>query len=78
MAEPVAEFHYTSYGYNLLGAAIEGASGMSYGDYMRKKIWQPMGMSSTRMDDPHELIPNRVRGYRMRGGRLENADFIRP
>ena len=32
-------YSYSSYGYNLLGAAVEGASGMSFGDYMTKNIW---------------------------------------
>ncbi len=76
VAEPGSRYSYTSYGYNLLGAAIEGASGKSYGDYMRETVWGPMGMDATRMDDPYELIPNRVRGYRLQNGRLENSEFV--
>lgn len=59
VAEPGTRYSYTSYGYNLLGAVIEAASGMSYGEYMRQNVWQPLGMSDTRMDDPLEVIPNR-------------------
>lgn len=76
VAEPGERYSYTSYGYNLLGAAIEGVSGVSYGEFMAERVWGPMGMKTTRMDDPYELILNRVRGYRLRGGRLENSEFV--
>ena len=76
VAEPGTRYSYSSYGYNLLGAIIEAASGMSYGDYMRQNIWQPLGMNDTRMDDPLEVIPNRVRGYQLVNGKLKNSEFI--
>ena len=76
VAEPGTKYSYTSYGYVLLGAAIESASGQSYGDYMREHIWQPLGMNGTRMDDPLEIIPHRVRGYQILEGRLLNSEFI--
>ena len=69
-------YTYSSYGYNLLGAAIEGASGMSFGDYMKKNIWDPMEMKNTRIDDPDALIPNRARGYRILDGEIKNSEFV--
>jgi CubicO group peptidase (beta-lactamase class C family) len=76
VAEPGARFRYTSYGYNLLGAVIEGASGQSYGDYMHAAIWGPLGMASTRLDDPLALIPHRVRGYQLVGSQLQHSEFV--
>jgi len=76
VAEPGTKFSYSSHGYNLLGAVIEGASKQSYGDYMREHIWQPLGMKDTRMDDPLALIPNRVRGYQLINGELKNSEFV--
>ena len=76
VAEPGTRYSYSSYGYNLLGAIIEAASGMSYGDYMRQNIWQPLGMLDTRMDDPLDVIPNRVRGYQLVNGQVKNSEFI--
>lgn len=77
VAEPGTQFNYSSYGYNLLGAVIEEASGQSYGDFMRERLWEPLGMDATRMDDPDAIIPNRVRGYR-RGpdGEVINSEFV--
>ena len=44
---------------------------MSYGDYMRQNVWQPLGMTDTRMDDPLDVIPNRVRGYQLINGQVK-------
>ena len=76
VAEPGTRYSYSSYGYNLLGAAIEGASGKSYGEYMRTNVWDPLGMASVQLDDPVALIPNRVRGYRLVDSAVANAEFI--
>lgn len=76
VAEPGTKFSYSSYGYNLLGAVIEGASGLSYADYMRANVWGPLGMSATRLDDPIAVIPNRVRGYQLIDGKIANSEFV--
>ncbi len=76
VAEPGTKFSYSSYGYNLLGAIIESASKQPYADYMRERIWQPLGMNDTRMDDPLALIANRVSGYQIINNELKNSEFI--
>jgi CubicO group peptidase (beta-lactamase class C family) len=76
VAEPGTRYSYSSYGYNLLGAIVEAASGMPYGEYMRQNVWQPLGMNETRMDDPLEVIPNRVRGYQLIDGKVKNSEFV--
>lgn len=76
VAEPGTRFRYTSYGYNLLGAVIEGASGESYGGYMRRHVWGPLGMDATVLDDPDAVIAHRVRGYRLAGTALKNSEFV--
>jgi CubicO group peptidase (beta-lactamase class C family)/Flp pilus assembly protein TadD len=76
IAEPATRFSYSSYGYNLLGAVIEAASEKTYGEYLRENVWQPLGMSDTRMDDPREIIPHRVRGYQLIKGQLMNSEFV--
>jgi CubicO group peptidase (beta-lactamase class C family) len=74
--EPGTKFLYTTSGYNLLGAAIENASGQSFGDYMRQQIWSPLDMNDTRMDNPRDIWGGRVRGYELVGGQIKNADFV--
>ena len=76
VAEPGTRYSYSSYGYNLLAAIVEAASGMSFGDYMKQNVWAPAGMTDTRLDDPDDVIPNRVRGYRLVNGQVKNSEFV--
>ncbi len=72
--EPGTRFSYTTYGYNLLGAAVEGASGMKFLDYLRRHIFEPAGLRRMRDDNVYDLIPERARGYRrVLGGKIENC-----
>ncbi|MEX2112813.1 MAG: serine hydrolase domain-containing protein [Pirellulales bacterium] len=64
---PGEKFSYTTYGYNLLGTAIEGASGEEYVAYVQKHILEPCGIESMRADNPNLIIPHRAAGYRLHG-----------
>lgn len=61
--EPGTKYSYTTYGYTLLGCAIEGASGQSYIDYMTEHVFTPAGMTRTQQDFHYFVIPDRARGY---------------
>lgn len=76
VAEPGTRYNYSTYGYNLLGAVIEGAAGQAYGDYIKEHIFNPLGMTNSRLDDPVDIIPNRVRGYRLLQGQLKNSEYV--
>lgn len=76
VAEPGTKYNYSSYGFNLLGAVIEEASGQSYGAYIKKHIFDPLGMENSRMDDPEDLISNRVSGYRLIKSEVKNSEFV--
>jgi len=76
IAEPGTRFHYTSYGYNLLAAAVETAAAVPFGDYLRDHVWRPAGITSARMDDPLAIIPHRVRGYQFVDGQVRNSEFV--
>jgi CubicO group peptidase (beta-lactamase class C family) len=73
---PGTKFLYSSYGYNLLGAAVEGASGESYLDYLRRNVFEPAGMFGARDDDLRALIPHRAQGYlKTSSGELRNSEL---
>jgi serine beta-lactamase-like protein LACTB len=75
--EPGTKYLYSSYGYNLLGCVIEGASGMKYADYVRENIFKPAGMDRIRVDDHFEIIPNRAQGYQKNArGELRNSGLL--
>lgn len=72
--EPGTRYLYSSYGYNLLGAAVEGASGRGFVDYLRENVFGPAGMRDTGPDDVLAIIPNRAQGYaRSASGELRNS-----
>lgn len=75
--EPGSEYSYSTYGYDVLGCIVQGASRMRFMDYLRENIFAPTGMSSTRVDDPYSIIPNRAAGYQSeKEGGLRNAPFV--
>ncbi|HEY6552881.1 MAG TPA: serine hydrolase domain-containing protein [Vicinamibacteria bacterium] len=74
VAEPGTRFVYSTYGYNLLGAAVEGATGKPFFEALREGVLGPAGMVSTRVDEVAPLIPNRAQGYiRLPSGDLRNS-----
>jgi CubicO group peptidase (beta-lactamase class C family) len=76
LQEPGTKYSYSTYGYDVLGCAIEGASSMTYENYIRENILKPAGMSLTGVDDVFELIPTRARDYgKTRDGVLRNTGF---
>jgi CubicO group peptidase (beta-lactamase class C family) len=48
-ARPGERWFYLNEGYILLGGIIEKLSGLSYADYVRKKILEPLGMTEHRI-----------------------------
>jgi CubicO group peptidase (beta-lactamase class C family) len=50
-------------GYILLSAALESASGRSFGDLLAETIAAPAGMGSTMIDDPRRFLPGRTNFY---------------
>ncbi len=47
IAERNEYFRYSNVGYSLLGLAIENASGLSYAEYCRLRIVEPLGLTRT-------------------------------
>ena len=54
---------YSSTGYHLLGMIIERVSGKPWGQFLHDRIFAPLGMTSTRVYSPFDIIPNRASGY---------------
>lgn len=50
VGESYGEFSYANANYDLLGRLVEGVSGLSYGDYLRRNLWGPLGMADACLD----------------------------
>lgn len=74
---PGEDWRYNNSGYALLGAIIERVSGQSYADYLRTRLFEPLGMKNTRVETQTSIIPGRVRGYQVGPGRaITNSDYL--
>ena len=72
--QPRSKYLYTTYGFNLIGAAVEAAAGTSFLAYVRENIFKPAGMVTIRADNQRDVIRNRSRGYaKDKDGRLINT-----
>ena len=60
---PGDQYHYSTYGYNLLAGVVESVSARSFDAHLRANIFAPAGMSSTLLERPQELVRYRARQY---------------
>lgn len=61
--EPGSKRKYSNGGFLVLGAIIEKASGQTYYDFVRERIYKPIGMSDTESYESDSVIPNMAEGY---------------
>jgi CubicO group peptidase (beta-lactamase class C family) len=57
----------------LAGLIVEKASGMTYEDYVEKKIFAPLGMTRSMYCNSAEDVPRRANGYSVRNGVIGRA-----
>ena len=76
---PGSSNRYSNAGYILLGLVIEKISGMSYDDYVKTKIFAPLGMNDTSAYDSDGIVPKRATNYtRGEDGTLRTNIHMRP
>jgi serine beta-lactamase-like protein LACTB, mitochondrial len=77
VAKPGTKFHYSTYGYTVLGCVLEGATGEKYVDYVKENIFEPAGMEETRDDNFFAIVPHRTRWYHKdSSGVVQNAGVL--
>lgn len=63
-AEPRKKYFYLNAGFTLLGLLIEKLTGESLEDYLRKRIWEPLGMErTTLLKERFNSDPDRMTAY---------------
>jgi CubicO group peptidase (beta-lactamase class C family) len=61
---PNLVFAYSNVGYTLLGHMVQKVSGMPYRQYMRERVFQPLGMNHTAFVSDRESGVQYAKGYR--------------
>lgn len=75
VAAPGESFQYSNFGYGLLEYIIERESGMNYADFLRKRIFGPLGMTHSTAGYPVELNGTIAVAYGPDGDALPIYDF---
>ena len=61
---PGAEYLYSNTNYNLAAIIVERVSGMSFAEFTRKNLFEPLGMTSTQWrDDYTRIVKGRATAY---------------
>jgi CubicO group peptidase (beta-lactamase class C family) len=70
-----SQYRYSNSGYVLLGLIVARASGLSFPEFVRTRIFQPLGMSATVAHvEGSDTVPRRAYGYSPRGGTFVQTD----
>ncbi len=64
---------YNNSAFWLLGLVIEKASGMTYKDYIEKKLFEPLGMKRSMYCDASVNVERRAHGYGIQNGVIRRA-----
>lgn len=70
---PGREHHYSSFGYNLAGAALEKAAGRPFWELVHDDLSAPLGMATFQPDYQWRKIPRRAVGY----AAVSSGTFVR-
>jgi serine beta-lactamase-like protein LACTB, mitochondrial len=61
--EPGTQYRYSTYGWILVSAAIEAAARVPFFTFMRKQIFEPLGMADTKVDSTTDSTADRAIYY---------------
>ncbi|HEV8429799.1 MAG TPA: serine hydrolase domain-containing protein [Pyrinomonadaceae bacterium] len=76
--EPGTNWNYSNIGYATLGILIGKITGKFYGEFLRERIFEPLGMTTARVISEADIVPNRAGGYRLVRGELKNQEWVSP
>ena len=75
--EPGQGWAYSNSAYVLLGALIEQVDGRSLAEAMKARLFDPLGLADTALDEAARVVRHRASGYTPRpGGGFDNAAYV--
>jgi CubicO group peptidase (beta-lactamase class C family) len=76
--KPGEKWEYSNLGFVTLGIMISKVTGKFYGEFLQERIFKPLGMTSTRIINEADIVPNRAAGYRLAQGEIKNQNWVSP
>ncbi|HBY62566.1 MAG TPA: penicillin-binding protein [Solibacterales bacterium] len=74
--DPGTKWEYSNSGYGLLGLIVESVSGMRYAEFLRKHVFDPLGMNDSGEEPLVDLLPHRAAGYSRLNDQYRNATYV--
>ena len=69
---PGTQWSYSNTGFNLAAIIVDRVSGMSFAEFSKRRIFEPLGMTSTHWRDDHRrIVKNRAIAYSTSAGAYE-------
>jgi CubicO group peptidase (beta-lactamase class C family) len=72
--DPGSRWSYSSSNYAIAGAVVEAVSGQPLGAFLKARIFDPLDMHDTAMDDARDVVPRRAAGYDR--ARIEEPGYL--
>ncbi len=73
IAEPGTLYSYSSYGFNLISAAMETAAEQPFLEFMQERVFEPLGLKHTLPDHAAAEVPQRTAFYQTLAGKTVPA-----
>ncbi|MBB3859350.1 CubicO group peptidase (beta-lactamase class C family) [Novosphingobium hassiacum] len=73
---PGTRWRFSYVDYVVLGYVMKRVTGENFALFLKKRLFEPAGMTGARGIDELAIIPNRATGYEFRDGGLRNAEKI--
>lgn len=75
--KPGEQWKYSSFGFNLLSAVVEGASGQDFTAYLEEELFTPIGMNHTSPDYSDSVVVGRTGFYEFDSASMKiiNGEF---
>jgi CubicO group peptidase (beta-lactamase class C family) len=76
--QPGEQWDYSNLGYIMLRILIRRMTNQFYGDFLKEHVFNPLGMTMTRVINKDDIIPNRASGYEFVNSELKNQQWVSP
>ena len=73
--EPGSGYRYSNSAYAVAAAVVEAVSGLSFGEFLERELFEPAGMRDTGLRVSEEVVPGLAEGYFGFPGELRRPDF---
>jgi CubicO group peptidase (beta-lactamase class C family) len=72
--KPGEQYEYSNVGYYVLAEIIHRVGGKPWAEFLNERIFAPLGMTSTRVTNVSDIVPNRADGYLWTNDKFANAE----